>query len=370
MKYKILFFSHLFLFFIGISTPFAQLPNSSFYSNYKDYPYDSGSVDLKIDVLGFNKNNEYFNRIADGYTLFGNQINATALFSVRKNMQLEGGLYLRDDFGASGVQDIQPVFTLRTHYMGAELNFGAIRGSVDHRLIEPLYNFEHYLTDRIENGIQFRKASKNEFFDLWLEWETMIYRGENKQEEVIGGLSWAKQWGDHFSFPLQVVVYHKGGQIDSSPNPLTTVLNATLGVSRMDSLGRFKLENSAYFVFHKDFSRSGVLEYDFGSGLYFNTMLRMPKDLNLMLSYWKGSTYNSVYGGFLYESISSTFKYPDYREPDRQLIILRLMHDLSLAKGIVLSTRIEPHINLNTGQFEFYNAIYLRFNDIYSLFKK
>lgn len=346
---------------------FAQLPNEVFYDSDSIIVADTNRFSLSWRSMGFTKNNEYFNRIADGYTLFGTQLNPKVYYTVSPVFRVEAGFYLRDDFGNSGIEEFLPTITLRAKYLGIEVLFGAIDGALNHRLIEPFYDFERVMMNRIENGVQFKLDKEDIFADVWVEWETMIYPGDSLQEEVIGGVVVQKELNDHWSLPFQMIVYHKGGQIDRSPAKLQTTGNFTAGIIRKDTFkGMLKsLETSIYYAVHKDFSQTGLMDYTFGKGLYVNSLADFGHGLHLMLSYWKGNQFTSIMGGKLYPSVSSSYKYAQYREPNRELLIVRLIHDVHLGKGVVLSTRIEPHYDFNRKKVEFSNALYLQFNQLF-----
>ena len=48
---------------------------------------------LVVDNLSFIKDNEYFNLIADGYTLFGNQTEVSFKYQAHRNYNLTAGFY-------------------------------------------------------------------------------------------------------------------------------------------------------------------------------------------------------------------------------------------------------------------------------------
>jgi len=95
-------------------------------------------------------------------------------------------------------------------------------------------SFEKYLIDRYENGFQFLFAYPNIKADLWLNWEQFIKTGDPFQEHITGGgnVYFNVTRTDHFhiGIPVQAIVRHKGGQIDSSPLPAGTQSNFSQGI--------------------------------------------------------------------------------------------------------------------------------------------
>ncbi|MTI21058.1 hypothetical protein E1176_08510 [Fulvivirga sp. RKSG066] len=338
-------------------------------------PLDSGKLGFGVNTFGFNKNNEYFNKIADGYTLFGYQVNPYLSYQPLPNVRFDVGIFLQKDFGANGYQSIEPTYRFKYIKHDVQLIFGTLEGSISHRLVEPLYDFEKVLIDRLENGIQLKLEKEKLFADLWVDWQKMIFKGDPDQEEVTGGLSLDYKILDNeklaLSLPLQFVVYHKGGQIDDNPNPLQTYVNTAVGADLKLKLdGRLKaLRFSNYYLFYQDFSSERLLPFENGSGIYLNTTAETDFNVELMLSYWKGHEFISIMGGQLYPSVSSTFKNPNHTEQERELLIMRFFHELKLAKNLSLTSRFEPFYDLGNSKFEFSHGFYLNYNLDYT-FKK
>ena len=133
---------------------FSQLNNRLFEDRKAIFPDRENKLYLDIGLLGFTKNNEYFNDIADGYTLFGYQFYPSLAYFPAENVRIDAGIYLQKDFGASGFQTIAPTFSLKVKKGDWNIIFGNLDGGLNHRLIEPLYDFERVLNDRLETGLQ------------------------------------------------------------------------------------------------------------------------------------------------------------------------------------------------------------------------
>lgn len=356
----------------------AQLDNSKFEQRSTINPADSNSLFLGINTLGFFKNNEYFNDIADGYTLFGYQLNPYLSYNPAPNFKLTAGIYLQKDFGNEGYEEIVPTFSLEYLHGNTKVIFGNLEGSVSHRLIKPLYDFEKVMTDRLENGIQFIVDKDNLFFDGWVDWQHMLYKGENDQEVINGGLSFNYNVlkSDRLSLwvPLQFVVMHRGGQIDTSPAPLQTYTNTAAGfmLKYAGREGAFieSVITDNYYVVHKDFSTERLQPYEDGSGWYFNAGIKSKANVDFLVSYWRGHEFISIAGGQLYPSVSSTIKNPNTIEEERELLIFRFTHNLRVTDQIWLTTRFEPFYDLGNGNFEFSHGFYINYTTDFFLLKK
>jgi hypothetical protein len=355
---------------ISVRVTYAQLDNTALEKKLTVKPEYDQDFRIGLDAFGFLKNNEYFNNIADGYTLFGYQLNPKLVYFPSEFIRLEAGALLWQDFGTNRYKQVRPTFTIKIQKPHYQLLFGNLQANVSHRYIEPLYDFEKVINDPLENGVQFIWHRDKLWLDSWIDWEKMIYKGDPFREEIAGGISAEQRLlqdevrGWRLALPVQFTAQHKGGQIDASGLPLVTLFNGAVGLRLRKSIdGNFwkAWHTENYLVGFKDFSN--VYQYPFrsGTGIYLNAGIdtRVQK---VMLSYWRGNGYLAEQGGRLFQSASSTFKKPDYLEKERELLILRFTHDIKLIEDMVLTIRLEPLYDFNDPQVEFSNSFYLRFN--------
>ncbi|MEO1098958.1 MAG: hypothetical protein AAFX57_14595, partial [Bacteroidota bacterium] len=82
---------------LGSYAGHSQLDNTAFDQLQPIVADDSNALFIGVNALGFNKNNEYFNDIADGFTLFGFQFKME-IRRIRKiffiNRNIERGIKL------------------------------------------------------------------------------------------------------------------------------------------------------------------------------------------------------------------------------------------------------------------------------------
>lgn len=368
-----------FIVFLTFSIPatYAQLDNGALEKKLDVKPEYDQQIRLGLDVLGFHKNNEYFNDIADGYTLFGYQLHPKLVYFPAAFVRLEAGALLWQDFGTSNFHRVLPTFTLKLQKAHYQFLFGTLQGPLGHRYLEPLYDLERLMLAPQETGMQFIWQRDKLWLDAWIDWQKMIYRGDPFREEIAGGLSAEQRLletsrGLRLSLPFQFTAQHKGGQIDTSPLPLLTVFNGAAGLRLHQKTDHYfwkgwRTEN--YFLVFKDFSNTYLLPYRQGHGIYLNAGID-TRIQNLMLSYWKGNGYITELGGKLFQSASTSLGHPDYLEKDRQLLILRFSHDLQLVEDLSLTLRFEPVYDLTNPQLEFSNSVYLHFNTDFFLGKR
>lgn len=80
---------------------------------------------------------------------------------------------------------------------------GNIYGASNHNLIEPLYNPELNLTCDPEAGLQLLYDSKAFDLDVWVNWQSFIFREDVHQEAfTVGDLFAGKVQRPGFPFPF------------------------------------------------------------------------------------------------------------------------------------------------------------------------
>lgn len=355
--------------FVFISSELdGQLNNNVFYPPPNYSAEKKHDLYFDLTVLGFNRNNEYFNKISDGYTLFGYQLNPDIIFFPSEKVLLRAGLFAWKDFGNTDYSRISPTFTVDIEWRSLHFLFGTLRGSLQHQLIEPIYDFEKVMTDRLENGIQAVLDHGRFYMDFWIDWERMLYKGDPEQEELSGGLVTKFRIIDRerykMEIPLQIFGMHRGGQIDASPLPLKTTFNTAIGVSgELLFIGNdffHGIQTDDYLVLYDDLSFEKLDVYNEGYGAYLNLTLK-TKLFDFVVSYWNGNHYISNYGGTLYNSRSTTFKHSDYVEPNRELLIFRLLQNIRVINNLFITARFEPFYDFHKTRFEFSHGLYVNY---------
>lgn len=352
----------------------AQLDNRAFFNRLPLGPSYERQVRLEVQGLLYNKDNEYFNKIDPGLTYFGAQLAPRLVYFPAANLRLEAGIFLQKDYGTQRLRQVRPLFTLKYAHGPHRLLFGNIEGNLQHGYIEPMYDFERVLYDRLEEGVQYQYLTDNTFLDAWVNWRRQQYRFSNYQEEVAGGLSVERRLlGDStgwlLKLPFQFTATHVGGQLDTIDKPLQTLFNVATGLRVRKALASRFVQAAhfdGYVTYFHDYSFTYALPYKRGTGLYLNAGFDTRLS-NLQLAYWQGSGYISPIGGRLYQSVSVSVADPGYTEKQRQLLILRAIKDYRLPGNLILTTRFEPLYDLNNGLFDFSFALYLNFNQSFLL---
>ncbi|MVN76753.1 hypothetical protein GO988_10510 [Hymenobacter sp. HMF4947] len=335
-----------------------------------DVPVAPSQGDLRIALNSFTffKDNEYFNDIVQGYTLFGTQLNPQLVYYPLKELRLEAGVFLWKDFGNPTLRQVRPTFRATWTHGHSQFIFGNIKANLNHGYIEPLFDFERVILKPLEEGLQYRLNTNRVSLDVWVDWLKQEYPGVAYQEQIAGGISSSFQvTGDNsriaVSIPFQFTARHEGGQIDTLHAPIQTLLNSATGVvARLPLHGAVlhAVRFNTYGLLYNDNSFQYRLPYKMGTAFYTNATLE-TRYADLMLSYWNGYGYYSPLGGPYYQSVASRYGTPDYKQDRRQLVMARLLRDFRIADAAAITVRVEPVYDVSAKLLDFSFGVYLNF---------
>ena len=331
-------------------------------------PPKAGDVRISLNAFTFFKDNEYFNKIVDGYTLFGTQLNPQLVYYPTKDLRLEAGVFLWKDFGNPTLQQVRPTYRATWTVKNHQFILGNIRPHLNHNYIEPLLNFERVMLKPLEEGVQYRYLGRRLFVDVWVDWQRQQYRYSNYQEEIAGGLSssyrlTAAQSKWQVTLPFQFTATHHGGQIDTLNKPLQTLFNEAVGLEISHPLSEKiqALRLNAYALGFQDHSFTlGQLPFRNGTAFYLNGTLE-TKYGDAMLSYFEGEHFIAPLGGDLYQGFSRTVSDPTYTETVRRVLLLRLLRDFRISDAAALTVRVEPVYDFRGRKTDFSFGFYLNF---------
>jgi hypothetical protein len=368
----------LYFLLLGATLSYGQLDNRVFEDRRNVEEIDSNKLFFGINLLGFVKDNEYDqyrNPVITGYTLFGYQFSPTLSYHVTKNIRVDGGIYLQKDFGNSTFSTIAPIFSVKYQKKYLSLIFGNLEGSLNHRLIEPLYNFERVLNNRLENGLQLQVMRDDLFLDVWIDWQKMIYFNDPRQEQLTAGLNITKRIlkgrSTQITAPIQVVARHQGGQINFRfSGPIETIGNSAVGLEvRHQSAGLVRETRfNGFYIYYKTLTQDLLQPFKDGSGVYFNATASTKYGLDVMGSFWYGHEFITVEGGRIYPSVSVA----NYTQQHHlmKLFIVRFLYNLKIREGLYASARIEPYYDFYLKSTQTSYGVYLNFRDRFFLWKR
>lgn len=341
----------------------------------EDTTFISNEVhELRLRFRNFNffRDNEYKGNLVKGYTLPGLWILPTVSYQPLRNLKIEAGAYMLRYWGESQypnthyidlpeyeIGDTQSSFHavpfFRVHYAplpGMSLVLGNIYGRNNHGLIEPLYNKEMVMTSDPESGVQFLWNTHRFNLDMWVNWESFIFQGDNQQEEFTFGVSSRIKTNPlltegnnlHFYIPLQLLFKHQGGEINTSASErsVKTWLNAASGLGcdiKMPYRHFTKLNiefDAAYYAQQK----GSVFPFDNGYGLYGKVVADIS-NFDVKAGYWQCHNFVSLMGDPLYGAVSMSGEKLIYNNPKTAYLSLEYSH--TIGKGFALGIHADVY---------------------------
>lgn len=353
----------------------AQVNNTLLESNTIIQDSTSGSLMLQVHSANGFKNNEYFNTIVPGYTLFNSQLLTSLAYQPNGHFSIQVGAFMRKDYGYNTVLKVEPFLRLKYAKNGYSVLAGNIESNVGHRMLDPLFAYERYFDRFLEQGLQFKVDRKKVWSDTWINWERMQYPNDPSQEEFTFGHSsdWLlmKKDGIRLSAPLQLVVTHRGGQLDVDTTPLKSLSNIGVGFRLQGDIANklFKYwytEN--YFLGYKDLSPTKRQAFDDGRAFFLNAGLVSKYDISLSLGVWSSTNFIASRGAYLFQNVPAfSLKQPIISSKQRQLVLLRLLYQKEIFDGFLTDIRFEPHYDIGESLFEYTYSIYLTYKHNFNL---
>lgn len=327
----------------------------------------------------FFKNNEYFLNTASGYTLFGMQHILSLLFKPHKHFFAQGGVYLKKDFGTEGFAKVAPYYLIELHKNGYSISFGNINANVNHRMYDPIFANERLMTHHLEEGFSLKVNRKKIYSETWINWEKQQYPFSNFNEQfTVGHHSDVKivdQKKIKVSIPVQVLAIHSGGQLDTTMNPTSTIVNSALGLNAGLHFNKSKksinsIGINANYLVYKDLAENSGLPYSNGNAIFGNLNIRMFQDFSASIGYWKGHQFIAPKGDVLYQSISSKPTDPNFATPERALLQLGLAYENRVVNFCNLSVRAMPFYDLSNSRMDYWYSLGLTIQPNFRLMKK
>ena len=355
----------------------AQISDRVFKSDHRIDPDKKGELSVELDNISFFKDDEYSGSIMKGYTLPGLWVQPKAVFYPLENIKLEAGVHMLRYWGANkypnlAYQDISywkgnqfqhgfhvlPFFraqiALSDH---VNVVLGDIYGGANHNLIEPLYNPELNMIADPEAGLQLLYDSRRLDLDVWVNWESFIFREDTHQEAFTVGLSARLKFNDpaapfHFYLPLQGLAQHRGGEIDTIySNSVQTLMNGAVGIGSVWNTGNriFKNVNLEFDVAGYYQQAGELWPYGSGTGLYARASADIY-DFRVKASYWNSDKFISMLGSPFYGAVSTSRDGVTF--DGQRMAYLGLEYSRSLGKGFSLGIDMDIYHHFSVNMFD------------------
>lgn len=312
----------------------------------------SNELSLSFESTSFQKNNEFESEFAQGLTGIGIQVQPSLEYYFNENTKGKLGVYALKFSGRDELSKVIPVFSIQHKICdGLELVFGNIYGNLNHELDEPLYRFDRYYRNNVEYGFQALHKSKYATVDLWVNWEQFIFEGDPFQEEFMVGnhtkfniLNWK---GLSLQGDAQVLISHKGGEIDTYDGASIYIFNGGYGVN-----ARYQFKNLSVGITPRLYWYRGVripdvgnnsFKYKHGSAFYLRGDVE-HKYFRFEAGIWKSEKFVSARGEALFMNISENDE--KVFQKHRNIVTSKLALKRQISSNLHLELRAEMYVSL------------------------
>ena len=333
-----------------------------------------GELRFRLRNIDFFHDNEYEGNLADGYTLPGLRLRPTVSYQPLSNLKMDLGVYLLHFWGADRYPNVcysdMPQWQGDSHTngfhvlpflraqvgisRGLSVVFGSLYGSMNHHLIEPIYNPELALSGDPESGLQILWENHWLWADTWVNWESFIFDNDYHQESFTYGLSLRLKANKpesptHVYFPVQLLAQHRGGEIntDATDRTVKTWTNAAAGAGLvLNTNGRLirqiVLEGTAA-VFKQ--ASGEAFPIDDGYGFFGRASMDIGP-VNVGLGYWWSHNFITIHGNPHFGAVSMTDE--DYLVDYTRLLRLHAHYAKPLGRGMSFGVSVDAYASLPT----------------------
>ena len=357
-------------FLLGVGLLFSYFANAQVdYPVFKQQeiiqPEDSNKLSLNIYSLNYWHNTEYFTDIPLSGTLFGYQLMPEIHYQPTGKFIIKAGLYAQKEFGRSDYRSLMPTFTVKYKAKHSSYILGNLEGNINHNFVDPIYDDKLIMKEKLESGFQFLVDTKPYKHDFYINWRRAIYLGDPFKEEFDVGYTSFLHLLDKGDFkltvPIQMLYSHKGGQIDITNEPLTSLVNTGIGVSLDYHAGDhffqgFRLDN--HYLNYKDISGHKRQPYQQGNAWLSHLLLKF-KYFDADFRYWNGNSFINPRGNSLFSSVSE--KYPGLTQKNRELLISSFIYNKHLFNGADFNFRFSPYYDFYAKKTEYSFEMYLSY---------
>lgn len=305
---------------------------------YQPYRVDSTqtkTLGIELEALAFFKDNEFDGNVQRGYSLPGVRLQPRLTYTPIDEIKLELGLHATIYSGAnkypcyvfhdiatwkgdqyqSGAH-LLPFFRATARFKSITLAVGDIYGGATHGFVEPMYNPELILTDDPEMGFQMIVDTKRWHSDLWMNWQSYIFKESSHQEAFTVGWTqninvWKRTKEDRthsLDIPIQLVIQHRGGEQDNTKMGVQTIANGALGMGYEYKApgNRIVTGVQAEVMALYCLQQSGNLwPFKNGPAIWVKASVDFIRDLRVTAGFFSAKDFCSLYGSQYFGTLST-----------------------------------------------------------------
>ena len=305
-------------------------------------PYRLDTADLRalrveLESISFFRNNEFPSPLAEGYSLPGLWVQPKLTYMPLRQIKVELGLQALIFNGANRYPNyvyhdiplwkgnqytkgahLLPWFRAQVDFRRLSIVLGNIYGGQNHGIIEPLFNPETNLTQDPEMGFQLLWDRPHLHADIWLNWQSYIFREDTHQEAFTVGTTWRigrneasqtslSEPGIRPYLPVQLILQHRGGEQNIENHKVQTIANASVGAGMQWNTGKRVLrsltaETDALLCYQQ---KGHLWPFKSGAAGYVSVDLGLWRFLEAGVSYYIAPRhFVSLYGSHFYSTLS------------------------------------------------------------------
>jgi len=361
--HKLLFLYCFFIHFLFGSL--SQNENQAFLAQKRIDTLDNGNFKFGIENINFLKNNEYTNSFVAGYTLIGYKINSYVSLQRSSKTRIAAGVSLLKFSGIDNYSQLLPFFRIQ-HKLGNSIDivFGNIFGTLNHQIIEPLFDYEKHFSAKNEQGLQFLFNFETIKSDVWIDWQQFIFQNSPIQERFVVGnsnfIALLKNYNNlNISLPIQFLVFHRGGQIDTIAANVQSLANATIGLRLDYSINNTTVSFENYAMFFSDISPNPELIYKKGAGFY-SALKFQHKNIITKTAYFATRNFINFCGDPFYSPLS--VRDSVFTQKLRKILTLNCKYQNISYKDVNFCAETQLFYDFINSKLDYYFACYLIFN--------
>ena len=366
---------------------------------------DVHALRIELESISFFRNNEYTSPLAEGYSLPGLWLQPRLTYMPLRQIKVGIGLHALIFNGANRYPNyvyhdivrwkagqytsgahLLPWFRAQADFRHLSIILGNIYGGQNHGLAEPLFNPETNLTQDPETGFQLLWDRPRLHADIWLNWQSYIFREDNHQEAFTVGTTWrigkndaspqprrqekhnAQTSRKHTSIrpylPVQLVLQHRGGEQNIENKAVQTICNASAGAGTEWNTGNSVLQSltveaDALLCYQQ---KGQLWPFKSGAAGYASLDLSLWHFLEAGASYFIAPRhFVSLYGNHFYSTLSTTDE-QDYGRLHTAAAHIRFHHTFHRSYTLGADAELWQTWQAGRSDLNFSFGIYLRVN--------
>jgi len=329
-------------------------------SNILDMKKPKSDFTFNFHSLSFFKNNEFETKLISGYTLTGYQLFPNFYYNIEDKTSVSFGATL---LKYSGIDHFTETKAYYCAILQTSKNMNVTIGSffIDDDFIEPMYCFENHLTNRQKDGIKIHYITKETDYNLWINWREFIFEGSDYQEEFTIAFSKIQKEKSFIFLPIQFLITHQGGEIDSCIASIQSLANATTGIN-FNFSRNYKLEN--YILWFRDISGEKKFPISQNKGnAYFTKLTANFYKISSSLGYFYSESFYSSLGNPLFWTYSKI----ENKSYVANNVLMTLSYQKQILDKMLFEVDIKGNYDLYEKRLNYSYMMYVSFDEIFDL---